>query len=167
MKKKTKKRLWLIVVVAAVVIAAAYFLIPRGKAAGVKVYFFKGDKLFAVERPLKADETPLNTAFRELVAGPSAEELGQGVASRLPADVKIFSLRVQGKTAIINFNRQLGSHPGGAAQLQGMLKQIVYTATEIPGIEKAWVWLEGKTQIVLGGEGLVLDRPLSRRDLSD
>jgi len=47
-----------------------------------------------------------------------------------------------------------------------MIGQIVYTITEVPGIKKVWIKMEGEKELVLGGEGLVIDRPLSREDIS-
>ena len=49
--------------------------------------------------------------------------------------------------------------------VEGIVAQLVYTATGLPGVEQAWLWVEGQSEVVLGGEGLVLDHPLSRRDV--
>ncbi|MGB9613125.1 MAG: GerMN domain-containing protein [Candidatus Margulisiibacteriota bacterium] len=132
----------------------------------VKVFYFKRGKLFAVPRPLRADEVPLKKAIVELLAGPTEKETAKGIVSYLPTAVKLINLKVQGNTAILNFNQELENYGGGSARLQGMIAQIVFTATDIPGIEKAWIWMEGQKEIVLGGEGLVLDHPLTRREIS-
>ena len=76
----------------------------------------------------------------------------------------MLSSRVEKRTAIINFNARLEEYGGGATHVRGMIAQIVYTATGLQGIDKAWIWVEGKKSIVLGGEGLVLDKPLTRED---
>jgi len=100
--------------------------------------------------------------MKELLAGPKPEE---GASSELPRGVKILGIKVRGQTAMIDFNHKLEDCGGGSARLQGMIAQIVYTATDVPGVEKAWILIEGKKEVVLGGEGLVLDRPLGRSDL--
>lgn len=117
--------------------------------------------MVAVERPLGADEEPLPKAMAELLSGPKEA----GLSTQIPTGTKILRLQVKKGTAILDFNRKLESYGGGSARVEGMIAQIVYTATEVPGIEKVWIWIEGEKEIVLGGEGLVLDRPLSRSDV--
>ena len=119
----------------------------------------------AVERPLDANEALLTKAFAELLSGPSETEKAQGISTQIPAGTKVLNILVKDEIVIVNFNRKLESYGGGSARLEGMIAQIVYTATEVPGVKKAWIWMEGKKELVLGGEGLVLDKPLSRRDL--
>jgi len=156
-----------IAILAVATAAVVYFwALLQQKPPSVKVYFYKGDKLFAVERTLNAGEAPLQRAIGELLAGPSPDEKLEGITTQLPAGTRVLRLRVKDQVAIIDFNRKLEAYGGGSARLEGMIAQIVYTATEIPGIEKVWIWMEGEKELVLGGEGLVLDKPLSRRDVS-
>jgi spore germination protein GerM len=84
----------------------------------------------------------------------------------VPRGTRALSFKVRGKTVIVNFSRELEKYGGGSTRLQGMIAQIVYTATDVPGIEKAWIWMEGEKELVLGGEGLILDRPLGRKEVS-
>lgn len=166
-QKKNTLPLFLIVLAVALVAAGGFFLWTMNKPApAVRVYFFRGDRLVAVERPLAANETPLQKAASALLEGPDPTEKLQGMTTQLPAGVILLSLKVEKGTAILNFDRKLEAYGGGSTRLEGMIAQIVYTVTEIPGIEKAWVWLEGKKEVVLGGEGLVLDHPLGRNDIS-
>lgn len=156
-----------VAVLAAVVVAGMYFWpLLQQRPPSVKVYFYKGDKLFAIEREIKAGESPAQKALGELLAGPNPDEKLEGITTQLPAGTRVLRIRVKGHVAIVDFNRKLETYGGGSARLEGMIAQIVYTATEIPGVEKVWIWMEGEKEVVLGGEGLVLDRPLSRRDVS-
>jgi spore germination protein GerM len=149
------------------IVAAIYFwFASQPKEAGVKAYFFKGEKLMAVERPLKAGEAPLSKAVAELLSGPSETEKAQGISTQIPAGTKALNILIKDEIAIVNFNRKLENYGGGSARLEGMIAQIVYTATEVPGIKKVWIWMEGEKELVLGGEGLVLDKPLSRREIA-
>lgn len=170
-RKKRKKSNFLLfavaitILVVAVATGAYFWALTQQKQPSVKVYFYKGDKLFAVERPLNAGDAPLQKAIEELLAGPSPDEKLEGITTQLPAGTRVLHMRARDKVAIIDFNRKLEAYGGGSARLEGMIAQIVYTATEVPGIEKAWIWMEGEKEVVLGGEGLVLDKPLSRREV--
>jgi spore germination protein GerM len=53
---------------------------------------------------------------------------------------------------------------GGSASMTGRVAQILYTATSINPNTNVWIDVEGKRLEVLGGEGLVLDQPLTRQN---
>ena len=131
----------------------------------VRVYFFKGDRLAAVERRQSPDQPPLKQALEETLAGPTAREMDAGFTTQIPPAVKLRAVKIKGRVAIIDLSRELEDYGGGSARVEGIVAQLVYTATELPGIDQAWLWIEGQSQVVLGGEGLVLDHPLSRRDV--
>lgn len=153
---------------AAVVVIAIgwYCLTAPQQRTEIKVYFFKDNQLFAVERPLKPDEAPLNSALRELLAGPREEDSLRGIETQIPKGTKLIYVKVRGNTAIVNLSRELENYGGGSTRLQGIVAQIIYTATDVPGIDKAWIWMEGEKELVLGGEGLILDHPLGRKDVA-
>ena len=157
----------MILLVVGLFAAAAWVYTSQSKEENtVQIYFFKGAKLTAVNRPITPNEQPLTKAIKELLSGPTKEEAQQGVVSYLPGGTKVSNVRASGRTAIINFNSKLEDYGGGTARVEGMIAQIVYTTTGISGIDKAWIWMNGEKEIVLGGEGLVLDKPLGRADIS-
>jgi len=168
MKKRQKKLiitgLSAAVVVALIIVAAALFF-PKEKKTEVAIYFYQNEKLVETKRPLRLDESPLKKAFTELLAGPRLAEREAGLSTLIPARTRLLSLRVKGGTAIVNLSRQLENYGGGSNRLEGLIAQIVYTGTALPGINKVWIWMEGEKELVLGGEGLVLDRPLSRKNI--
>jgi spore germination protein GerM len=132
-----------------------------------KVYFLKNEKLTAAERPLKPDAGQLQQAIEGLMAGPSNKEQLDGITTQLPAGIKIRQIKVEKGVAIIDLSSRLEDYGGGSAMVEGLVAQIVYTATEVPGVEKAWIWEDGQGNLVLGGEGLVLDHPLGRQDVKN
>jgi spore germination protein GerM len=174
MPKKRRRRRQIGLFLAGAAAAAAIFLAgatayfwahqPAPRPV-IKVYFFQGEKIAAVERPLKPDAPALQQAMAQLLAGPLPAEKAQGLVTQIPAGARLLQARVKDETAILDFNRRLEGYGGGTARLEGMINQIVFTATEVPGVTKAWIWVEGEKEIILGGEGLVLDRPLGRGDL--
>ena len=50
----------------------------------------------------------------------------------------------------------------GSTNLKAFVQQLVFTATEEPGITRALITQNGGQQAVIGGEGLVLDGPRAR-----
>ena len=72
---------------------------------------------------------------------------------------------VAGDLASIDFEiRALNGDWGvrGAAQTQALLQQIVYTATEVPGIRRVLLTQNGRPLAI---DQLVIDKPLSREDV--
>ena len=155
------------VLVVGVLLAAWYFWPKTLPEQKIKVYFFQENQLTAFERPLGPNEAPLTKALKELLAGPNRDEKAKGAFSLLPPGTRLLGLKIQNKIASLNFSRQIENASGGAARLKGMVAQVVFTATDIRGIEKAWLWVEGQKEVVLGGEGLVLDQPLDRSAVSN
>jgi hypothetical protein len=75
------------------------------------------------------------------------------------------SVRVQGDTATVEFNRPSGWGVQGAAQSHALLQQLVYTITEEPGIRRAQIVDVSKSSTVI--DQLVVDKPLAREDVYD
>jgi len=146
------------------VIIYVYYVVYCERCPIFRVYFIKGAALSAVDRNLRPDEEPLKKVIDELLKGPGLKEQSQGYLTLIPRATKLLGSKIENKVAILNFNGKLEEYGGGAAHVRGMIAQIVYTATGLQGIEKAWIQVEGKKGVVLGGEGLVLDKPLTRED---
>ena len=53
----------------------------------------------------------------------------------------------------------------GSASLRALVQQLVFTASEEPGIVRVLITQNGGLEAVIGGEGLVVDRPQTRRGL--
>ena len=53
----------------------------------------------------------------------------------------------------------------GSASLRALVQQVVFTASEEPGIVRVLITQNGGREAVIGGEGLVVDRPQTRRGL--
>lgn len=169
-RKKPKIKPKLVVVLGAVILfllTAAYFLTADRHEPSITIYFIKNDQLVPVQRPLRANEAPLTKAVGELLKGPTLREKKDGVISLVPAGTRLINSRQRGSTVALNFNRSLGHCSGGSDRLKGMIMQIIYTATGILGVERVDILIDGEKDVVLGGEGLVLDHPLSRRDLTN
>jgi spore germination protein GerM len=51
---------------------------------------------------------------------------------------------------------------GGSSSMQGRLWQVVYTATQMPQARQAVLLIDGQERATLGGEGVLIDRPIGR-----
>ena len=168
-KKKRGQRFIPVAVIILIGLAAAlwYYCPPLPtKAPALKIYFQKGSGIEAVERPERQDLSALKQAMDELLAGPRPDEAAAGYMTEIPPGTKAMTLKAEKGLAVIFFNDRLEEYGGGAAKVQALVAQIVYTATAIPGIEKVLIKISGSKEVVLGGEGLVIDRPLGRRDIN-
>jgi spore germination protein GerM len=167
MKKKPRKTFiiaTLFVFGLIVLLTLAYFYFASGKINTIKVYFFRREKMVAVERALRPDQSPLRQALLSLLAGPNQKEREQGIITQFPFGVKVLGIALKNGIATVNLSARINAYGGGATRVRGMIAQVVYTVTELPGIEKVWIWVEGKSEVTLGSEGLVLDKPLRRND---
>jgi hypothetical protein len=55
----------------------------------------------------------------------------------------------------------------GSTSLRALVQQLVFTASEEPGIVRVMITQNGEAGAIIGGEGLVIDHPQTRRDLLD
>ena len=72
---------------------------------------------------------------------------------------------IEGDLAVLDFaptEDGWGLH--GAATLRAFVQQIVFTVTEEPGIARVLITENGGLAVI-GGEGLVVDRPITRTEL--
>ena len=164
-KRKARTTNWaLAAIIIAGVLAFAYYLF-QAQNPSVSVYFLKGEKLISVKRPLPQGDAPLQVAANQLMLGPNEQEAKEGIFSEIPRSAKIIKASIQDESANIIFNDEIENYGGGSARVQGLVAQIVYTFTEIPGINKVQILVGKRASVVLGGEGFVIDKPLSRQDL--
>ncbi|HOB21416.1 MAG: GerMN domain-containing protein [Firmicutes bacterium] len=136
----------------------------RKEQIKLNVYFTRdAQEVVPAKRTLQGEDQVelLKAAFSALLAGPTEEEKQQGLSSQLPADAKLLDVKVEDGIAYLDFSREL-EQVGGSARVLGILKQIGFTATEVPGIEGAWLLIEGKKVEVFSGEGAIISEPLSR-----
>lgn len=157
-------------IVVAVALAAAVlglWWLTRPSSATVEVYFV-GDEgavstVVPVSRTVQASGTLdlLEAAFRQLLAGPTETERSSGLTTAIPAGTRLRSIGVERGVVIADFTREVESG-GGSASMLGRFWQIVYTATQSRAAPRVRILIEGQQRESMGGEGLVIDRPIAR-----
>jgi spore germination protein GerM len=102
-----------------------------------------------------------------------ALETGPGVVmpeaynSVRDANVKLDDVRIAGDLVTIDYrvpDDDWGVN--GSARLATFVQQLVYTASEEPGITRVLITQNGGHTAIIGGEGLVIDHPATRADVS-
>lgn len=131
-----------------------------------QVWFTAGESLFLVHRSQEATPRVGTAALEALLAGPDDFEQGYGLSSAVPEDTQLLGLRVEDGIAHVDLTSEFESG-GGTLSMQMRLAQIVYTLTQFPTVEGVLFSLDGEQVDVIGGEGIVVDQPLGRRDFRE
>jgi hypothetical protein len=139
------------------------FVSPEPVENNVKItlYFGNADATGLVQerREVIRRNEPLEAlVLRELIRGPQIAEAQRTI----PAETRIISVTVVDRVAYANFTKELSSrHPGGTAGEQMTIYSIVYSLTELPGIERVQLLVEGeKREAIFGHVGTI--EPLGR-----
>lgn len=140
--------------------------LPPAATKTVQVYWLKNtDRSFEVVpssiQLQKANSKPtelLGDAFKTLLSGPTDANL----TSTIPSGTKLRSVDVREDGIHVNLSQEFTTG-GGTSSMTGRVAQVLYTATSLNPDAKVWIDVEGKKLEILGGEGLELDQPLTRK----
>lgn len=129
------------------------------KAASPSVYWVgaKGNRVeFEPETiAIKPDASPsdgLKTAIDKLLAGKES--------TAIPVGTQLLSLKVDGDEVYIDLSDKF-SEGGGTASMVARIGQVIYTTTTVQPNAKIWLSVEGKRLEMIGGEGLMVEQPLT------
>jgi len=161
------RRVLIWIVVLAAVGGAVWFTQFRPVERRIKVYFIGPvdgvQTLVEVERKIvgRHPDAVLRGAVEALLSGPTAEERGKGLSTEIPAGTRLRSLVVRDGIAFIDVSAAIASG-GGSTSMLARLWQIVYTGTQLPAAPLARLLIEGQERQALGGEGVIIEKPISR-----
>ncbi len=130
------------------------------------VYWIESNKnkLLAIPIAIKAksDSEAIGMVLKTLVTESPPEST---LSSAIPANTKILSLSAKNKEIRINLSKDF-TKGGGSASMQGRVIQILYTVTSLEPDAKVYLSVEGKSLKYIGGEGLEVPQPMTRRDFA-
>lgn len=112
--------------------------------------------------PENSPEDRLTLAFADLMTGPTADN--NEAATTIPEQTQLLALTVESDGIHVNLSDSF-TLGGGSASMIGRLAQVVYTATTLDPEAPVWISVDGNPLRVLGGEGLLIRQPITRRDL--
>lgn len=104
----------------------------------------------------------LEVAFTNLLAGPT----DAAFSSTIPPGTKLRSVKIQNDGIHVDLSEEFTTG-GGSASMMGRVAQVLYTATTLQPEGKVWLNVAGKPLEVLGGEGLELEQPLTRKSFKE
>jgi len=92
----------------------------------------------------------------QLLAGPTDASVSSN-----PTVNKASSVTIQNDGIHVDLSQEFTTG-GGSASMSSRVAQVLYTATSLQQMQ-VWIDIEGKPLEVLGGEGLLLEQPLTRK----
>lgn len=128
-----------------------------------QVWFHNGDGLYVVHRTQDATPRVGTAALEALLEGPAPDE---ELNTSVPDGTQLLDLTIADGIANVDLTSEFESG-GGSASMQMRLAQVVYTITQFPTVEGVRFSLDGEPIDVLGGEGVIIDHPLTRSDYAD
>jgi len=130
---------------------------------GVEVWLVRDGKLWPVTRGVKATQAVIGASVRSLLTGPARADSRLDVKSAVPAGTQLLGISLHGGVATVDLTSDFTA--GGSAASQRLrLAQLVYTATQFPGVHGVSLHLDGAPVSALS-DGLVLASPMTRRSM--
>lgn len=101
----------------------------------------------------------LKFAVKELIKGPTEKERKAGVYTEIPSGTRLISLTESPSRVVINLTSAYGNG-GGTDGVYKRLFQLIKTV-KVNSNLPLYLQLDGKQVDVIGGEGIMIDQPLS------
>jgi spore germination protein GerM len=129
----------------------------------VDIYLVKdGAYAVAVPRTVAGPDLAAN-AVRVLLDGPTPSEQGDGLSTPVPEDTLLLGVVIEDGVATVDLSREYEAG-GGSFGMLSRLAVVVYTLTQFPTVDAVSFRLDGEPVTVFGGEGIVVDPPVTRSD---
>jgi spore germination protein GerM len=120
-----------------------------------------GDRLKLVPTPVQGLPTnsamKMELALNQLLAGP----INSSTSTTIPPGTTLKSVTVKEDGIHIDLSPEF-TKGGGSQSMTGRVAQVIYTATSDNPDARVWLSVAGKPLETLGGEGLMLEYPITR-----
>ncbi|MBD2178243.1 GerMN domain-containing protein [Pseudanabaena sp. FACHB-1998] len=139
---------------------------PRAVDGQLAVYWIESNKNKLIAVPIavkaKSNDQAIASVINTLIAEKPPET---EMYSAIPANTKILNVTSKDQEIRINLSSEF-TKGGGSASMQGRIIQVLYTATSITPEAKVYLSVEGKPLKYIGGEGLEVPQPMTRKDFA-
>lgn len=131
----------------------------------VQIYWLKsvGNEIKLAPAPVSLNDAQpnviLKAAFEKMLQG----SLDPALTSTIPANTKLQELKIQPDGIHVDLSSEFTTG-GGSTAMMGRVAQVIYTATTLDPKASVWISVNNKPLEILGGEGLVLDQPMTRQE---
>ncbi len=132
----------------------------------VNVYFARDEKVAAAGRVIPKTQSVGAAAMQALLDGPTGTEHAAGMSTTIPEGTTLLGLDIKNGVATVDLSKEYASG-GGSLSMMLRLAQVVFTLTQFPSVTGVNFMLDGKPIDVLGGEGIIIDHPMTRADYED
>jgi germination protein M len=132
----------------------------------VRVYFSSGEKIAAATRVIPKTKEVGAASMKALLEGPTEAEKNAGMFSSIPEGTTFPGLEIENGVAAVDLSKEYESG-GGSLSMFMRLAQVVFTLTQFPTVDGVNFKLDGEPIDVLGGEGIIIDHPMTRADYED
>ncbi|MGI8984089.1 MAG: GerMN domain-containing protein [Acidimicrobiales bacterium] len=127
----------------------------------LSIWLARGEKLEPVTRVVPSVPRIGAEAVKALLAGPTATETRNGLATAVPTDTRFLDLAIDGAgIARVDLSRDFESG-GGTLGMTLRLAQVTCTVGQFPTVKGVRFALNGELVNVFSGDGLVIDRPVT------
>jgi spore germination protein GerM len=123
------------------------------------LYLVDGSGLRAVARP---EPGPLADRIATLLEGPRDTESASGLRSAIPPGTRLHEAAIVDGDANLDFSEEFLTIVGEEHLLA--LAQVVFTATEVPGVRGVRFLVDGRTVPVARADGQLTGRAVTRDD---
>src|SRR2546427_7442645 len=134
--------------------------------ARVSVYFIRAQASSSTVQDVtrtvqgRGPEALLAAAVRELLAGPTPAERGEGLVSAIPAGTHLRGLRIADGVVMVDLSQEIESR-GGSSSMLGRLCEIGLTPTQLRHAPGVRFRIAAPTRAAPGGGQAAIDHPLA------
>jgi germination protein M len=133
----------------------------------VRVYLARNEEIATVSRDIAGTPEVAMGALNELLTGTTPYEEDLGFISEVPYETRVLGLTIQDDgTAVVNLSPEFETG-GGSLSMQMRVAQIVFTLTQFSTVDQVQFQIDGQPVEAIGGEGVMVDQPLTRADFED
>jgi immunoglobulin-like protein involved in spore germination/sporulation and spore germination protein len=132
-----------------------------GETMTFEVWFVRGEHLFVTHRAEAFSPRVGSAAVFALLEGPTKGEREAGISTAVPEGVELLGLTIDGGVASVDLTSTFGSG-GGSLSMFLRLAELTFTLTQFRTVDSVVLSLDGHRVGVFSGEGIVIDRPLTR-----
>ena len=130
------------------------------------VYWIESSKNKLMAVPITVKSKSNNEAISSVLNTLIAENPPESTLySAIPANTKVLKVTAKNKEIRIDLSKEF-TKGGGSASMQGRIIQVLYTATSLELDAKVYLSVEGKPLKYIGGEGLEVPQPMTRKDFA-